>query len=190
MVIWEDFREPTRTRYGQVLDSAFMPLGPNSRISEVTGTDQRHPALDACRRGFVVVWNESHGTQSCVWGRRFAPDGTALGPSFPVFLQAMMNPECAMDTNGNTWVVAERSGDGRNEVSLSLLDPQGQVPIGPVAISDSGVVAYSRCPSVSTLADRSRALITWIDWRADVKVRVQLVDSVGRKLGGANSISN
>lgn len=113
-------------RYG----ASGVPLGNQVQVNTYTTGHARNPRVDADAAGnFVVVWSNygSSGTDTdhySVQARRFAANGTPLGPEFQVNTYTtnyQANPDVAVDDAGR-FVVAWSSvgSSGSDQSSLSI----------------------------------------------------------------------
>ena len=73
--------------YGQRYAADGTPVGSEFRVNTFTTSDQRFPSVTALADGgFVVTWtsNGQDGSDSGIYGQRYAADGTAVGSEFRV----------------------------------------------------------------------------------------------------------
>jgi hypothetical protein len=110
--------------FGQHFASSGAPMGPEFRINSFTTGDQAAPSLVVEKSGiFLVVWTSDgqDGSGLGVYGQRFVPLSTPLGPEFRI------NTETAADqrspsvaaTQSGTFVIAWES-DGQDGSNLGV----------------------------------------------------------------------
>lgn len=157
--------------FGRRYDRTGTPLGDEFQINTYTPNDQvvRGVACDGAG-GFLVVW-DSDGQDGSGWGvfgRRYDPDGLALGSEFAVNRATAGNQTNAAlggDSSG-TFVVAWQSAPPVGQAAPAGLFLQrfdrGGTPVGAeVAVSPLNP-AWQQHPAV--LVDGAGAVIvTWLD---------------------------
>jgi hypothetical protein len=92
VAVWAAIDE-TQDVYARRYDAAGDPLGPEFRVNSYTTGEQDRPRVSSGEDGaFVVVW-DTYGAwwpeapdldDTGVFGRRFAGDGTPIGPEFQI----------------------------------------------------------------------------------------------------------
>jgi hypothetical protein len=108
VVVWENGTTNFGI-FGQRYSNSGMPLGPEFRVNTY-GAGQGYPSVTADSTGnFVVVWNSfQDGSQSGVFGQRYAASGSPLGGEFRVNTFTTGNqryPSVATASLGNFVVV-------------------------------------------------------------------------------------
>lgn len=107
--------------------AALLPVGadagPIFEVNTTTAGDQRAPdiAIDASGN-YVIVWQGPDSDGSGIFGRRFAADGSALGPEFAVNTTTTGNqdsPQVAMDAAGR-FAISYRSAAPDGSLSLQV----------------------------------------------------------------------
>lgn len=89
LVVWDTFSAPPASSdvFGRRFDASGTPLGPEFQLNSFTTNHQSvgRAVMDE-DGGFVVIWSSylQDGSQWGVFGRRFDPSGTPLGPEFQV----------------------------------------------------------------------------------------------------------
>lgn len=168
------------------------PVGPEFQVNTYTTGDQglfKGPSVAADSAGnFVVVWQrESYGGTVA---RRYASDGTPLGPEFVVNgdgyypypeYQHARNPSVASDASGN-FVVAWESYDceGYGGVCARRFD-SGGTALGPEFKVD-GVAYYGYNPKVAADADGD-FVVVWVEYQSSIPVVARRFDGSGAALG-------
>jgi hypothetical protein len=182
VAVWGDWREGTAI-YAQILDSLFLPIAPNFRVSEITGLGQYQPTVAASRHGFVVTWMQQDNDSFYTYARSFTPTGTPVGASFRAFNCSAVNPFCVMDSAGFFWVGAEAPAPQTSDVLVSFFAFQGSRIWGPVVVSDPSPMPVWRWPTGDIVPERRQLLTAWIDRRSTETVYAQWLDSLGHRLG-------
>jgi hypothetical protein len=97
--------------FGQRYDDAGTPLGPEFRVNSYTTSRQDWPSVAGDSSGnFVVVWDsqDEDGSDTGVFGQRYASTGAAVGPEFRVNTYVTGEqtlPSIAVDASGGFVVV-------------------------------------------------------------------------------------
>lgn len=88
VVVWHSDQAPAQSGtdiLGQRYNQLGRKVGPAFRINTAVAGEQRNPAISHDNKGnFVVVWQESTGTDRGIFGRRFSSAGTATGAQLEV----------------------------------------------------------------------------------------------------------
>jgi large repetitive protein len=113
VVVWHTERAPAQDGtdiVGQRFSRLHRKVGAAFRINTTLGNEQRNPAISTDSKGnFVVVWQESTGTNLGIFGRRFTPAGAPSGAQFEVVTDLhppLRDPRVAhIGTTGNFVVV-------------------------------------------------------------------------------------
>ena len=160
----------------RLYDSNGSPLQPAPtplNSSGFTSSDQREPRVTADGTGnFLVTWEDQSkdGSGYGIFARRFANDGSPLGPEFQVntaTLGSQRNPKVCSDALGNFIIAWESRAQGHADVHAQRFDALGQrlgtefivnavtagdqKSIGLAAHPSSGLVAFTfEGPGVST----------------------------------------
>jgi hypothetical protein len=124
--------------FGQRYASTGAPLGPEFRINSYTTEVQGGPCVSADTAGnFVVVWVSipQDGSDSGIFGQRYASSGAPLGPEFRVnsfTTDDQFAPSLASDASGNFVVVwTSYSQDGSNFGIFGQRYASSGAPLGP-----------------------------------------------------------
>ena len=95
--------------FGQRFASSGVPTGPEFRVNTSTTGYQLLPSVAAGPAGtFVIVWTGVDGSNSGVFGQRYASSGTPTGPEFRVNTYTFGlqdHPSVALDSSGNFMLV-------------------------------------------------------------------------------------
>jgi hypothetical protein len=98
---------------GQRYAASGSPLGGEFRVNTVSAGNQYYPGVASDGVGnFVVIWSSADGSDTGVFGKRFASSGVPLGGEFRVNTyttgiqgRSVLAPSVASDTAGNFVVV-------------------------------------------------------------------------------------
>jgi hypothetical protein len=114
------------------------PLGPEFRVNSYTTNDQYSPSIAADGSGnIVVVWasDTQDGSDSGIFGQRYASTGTPLGPEFRVNTYTTADqgsPDVAADLSGNFVIVwASLGQDGSLNGVFGQRYASSGAPLGP-----------------------------------------------------------
>ena len=124
VVTWESNNQDGQTWgiYGQRYDADGMAQGTEFQINQTTDDSQYASSVTGLSEGgFVVTWRSDgnqDGSDSGVYGRRYAADGKALGDEFPINTTTagnQGNPSVKALTDGGfvvAWESADQNGSG------------------------------------------------------------------------------
>ena len=122
VVAWQGNGAGTFGVFGQRYASDGAPLGSEFRVNTYTMGGARYPSVAADSSGnFVVVWHSfgQDGSESGVFGQRYASSGGPLGSQFRVntfTTSYQLHPSVATDSLGNfvvVWESTAQDGSGR-----------------------------------------------------------------------------
>ena len=141
--------------FGRRFDAAGAPLGDDFAVNSYTTGGQFRPAvaMDGIGR-FVVVWESlgQDGSNSGVFGQRFAANGAKLGPEFRVSGATTGDqayPAVAARANGD-FVFAWNSADGQGNGVFSRFWPASTGgTFGPEFRLNSFTTAHQQKPRVA-----------------------------------------
>lgn len=206
VVIWDSVGQDgsLSSIYGRVYRADGAPAGDEFPINDDARNRQTFPAVAMAADGrFVVAWNSNgrDGAGLGVQARRFAADGTPLGPEFQVQVdgEGAVQPGVglAMDPQGN-FVIAW--ADRRIPGNLSSLDTRtiqarrydaaGQ-PLGRAITVASSLLPSVRGPSVGMDA-LGGFVVSWIQGPSGLTpaaVRARRIGADGRALGLGYTVS-
>lgn len=169
VVVWEN-RDPTGADdnvYGQLYEADGTPLGSEFLVNSYTSTYAAFPAVASLgSSGFVVVWtsNQQDGSDTGVFGQRFAWSGAPVGSEFQVNSHTtsyQRYPAVAADAGGSfvvVWSSLDQDGSG-NGVFGQRFDPSG-VPSGPEFRANVFTTGHQSSPAVAVDAS-GRFLVAW-----------------------------
>lgn len=166
LVSWESGSGREQDVAARLFDRNGVARIPEFRVnSEVAGL-QRRPAVAADPAGgFVVVWQgqvESNWRKARIFGQFLAPNGSVLGPVFPVsggYGEAQISPSVAA-VPGRSFLVTWLDYGPTFPIGLAAvqIDAQGQARGDEIWINDSVVGAQSR---TSLAGDNGRFLVPY-----------------------------
>jgi len=138
VVVWESsYQDGSFTGiFGQRYAASGAPAGPEFRVNTYTTSNQFEPGIASDAAGaFVVVWTSGQdGSNSGVFGQRYATSGAALGPEFRVNTYttgAQQAPAVASDGAGNFVVVWMSNTQGQFWDVFGQRYAASGVPLGP-----------------------------------------------------------
>jgi len=187
VVAWTDARAGLDI-YGQFLDGAGQPVGPNFRAnSDTGGAYQWYPycAMDSLNRA-VVVWMDTRGGPFQYYGRLYDAAGNPAGPEFAVQDSTAHGyyGSAAMNRAGR-FVVAwmdYRDGDESN-VYCQVFRPDGSRVGSNFRVNTDPGRNYQGYPACA-IDGSGRSAVAWEDTRnGNYDVYVQWFDSTGTPLG-------
>jgi hypothetical protein len=136
LAVWADERNGAFDLYGQLYDSAGLPLGENLALVESPGA-QLHPsvAYNLASDEYLLVWQDDIRG---VYGLRLRPQGTPVGEAFPLFADTGLRREpvvvSAPDLN-QYLVVYTYGATGSREVHGIIVDAEGHPIYGGLIIA-------------------------------------------------------
>ena len=152
--------------FGQRYASSGAPAGPEFRVNSYVTGDQSAPSASTDKSGMVfVVWQSDgqDGSGPGVFGQRFAPFGTPLGPEFRVntaTTAGQRSPSVAATQSGNFIVVWESDAqDGSGIGVFGQRYNSVAFPQGPEFRANSFTTGAQLAPAVA--ATFSRFVIVW-----------------------------
>jgi len=175
VVVWASDQDGSESGvFGQRFTSGGAPLGPEFRVNTVTTQSQQQPrvAIDA-NGNFVVVWTSENqdGSGAGVFGQRYSPSGTPLGPEFRVntFTTGFQyRPAVSAAGTPNNFVVVWQDG------TVPGGGPQGRgvfgqrystagVPLGPEFQAASSTTGFKGAPAIVVQPSGSYVVV----WHSD-----------------------
>jgi len=155
--------------------------------------NQRHPAIGTTAQGqSVVVWEDgrSVASRTDIYGKRLAPNGEPLGPSFKINTDSgpavQAQPDVAVHPVGDFVAVwTDQRDDARGDIYLQRFNAAG-APVGNnVLVNSATPPGGQHSPAVSIRQDGVFA-VTWIDSReaANGQTFVQWFAADGTPRGG------
>jgi len=174
MIVWSsDLQDGSGLGiFGQRFSSQGTPSGPEFRVSSYTTGDQFGPAAAADKSGaFLVVWSSDgqDGSDSGIFGQRYAPFGTPLGPEFRLNTETVENqgsPSVAATQSGSFVIVWESFGqdDAAGGIFGQRYNASG-FPEGPEFRVNSFTTGRQLAPAVS--ATFSSFVVAWQSFGQD-----------------------
>ena len=143
--------------------------GPEFRVNTYTTGYQADPSVAIDENGnFVVVWaSDQDGSESGVFGQRFAVTGVPLGPEFRVNTVTTDNqqqPRVATDANGNFVVVwTSENQDGSGAGVFGRRYSSSGDPVGPEFQVNTYTTGFQYRPAVSAAANPNDFVVVWQD---------------------------
>jgi hypothetical protein len=150
-----------------------MPLGPEFRVNTYTTGGQLLSSVARHSLGnFIVVWvgYTQGGTDTDIFGQRYADSGTPIGPEFRVNAYTptpQRNPSVAADPSGNFVVVWQTFlQDGEAYAVFGQRYASSGVPIGSEFRVNTYTTSDQALPAVA--ADSSGGfVVVWESWDQD-----------------------
>jgi len=139
------------------------------RVNTYTTGYQADPSVAIDDTGnFVVVWtSDQDGSESGVFGQRFAVGGTPLGPEFRVNTytsDSQQQARVATDGNGNFVVVWTSEGqDGSAAGIFGQRFSSSGDPVGPEFRVNSYTTGFQYRPAVSAAVTPNDFVVVWQD---------------------------
>ncbi len=181
MVVWTDDRIGDSDLWSQTVLECD-PEGPNFLVNGKTSgrVNQRRPAMGTTSEGrSVVVWEDERNVASRldIYGKRLAPDGEPLGPSFRINTDNaaadQAQPDVAVHPAGDFVAVwTDLREDSRGDIFFQRFTAAG-VPAGENVSMNKGVAGAQNSPAVAMREDRVFA-VTWVDGRAAANGQIYL----------------
>jgi hypothetical protein len=139
------------------------------RVNTYTTGYQADPSVAIDGNGnFVVVWaSDQEGSETGVFGQRFAPSGAPLGPEFRVNTYTPDNqqqPRVATDANGNfavVWTSEDQDGSGAGVFGQRF--SSSGAPDGPEFRVNTYTTGFQYRPAVSAAATPNNFVVVWQD---------------------------
>jgi hypothetical protein len=143
--------------------------GAEFRVNTYTTGYQADPSVAMDESGnFVVVWaSDQEGSETGVFGQRFAPSGAPLGPEFRVNTYTTDNqqqPRVATDANGNfvvVWTSENQDGSGAGVFGQRFASSGG--PVGPEFRVNTFTTGFQYRPAVAASATPNNFVVVWQD---------------------------
>lgn len=149
VVVWQvgggtlDFTEPVFI-LARLFDATGRPRSGEIQVGRRTAANLGRSAVAMAPDGrFVVVWGSGPESSSIAFGRRFAADGSALGPRFRLDRsteRSQLSPDVAMAPDGSfvaawtQWVEGDEPWS--SDIFFRRFGPNGR-PLGPAAVAIS-----------------------------------------------------
>jgi hypothetical protein len=191
LVVWADTRNGRKDIYAQMYAADGDTLGGNFLVCSVAVSGTPDVLSSAAARpdgGFVVVWGDFRGGDCDVYARLVSRDRRLVGESFRVNDDSASSQQrvssVAMTPEGS-FIVSwedERSGPGNLDAYCAVLDRDGNARGPSLRLNDDAGTASQNYTAAA--AGRDRFLVTWTDGRSNHNIYGQLVDTLGRAIGG------
>jgi hypothetical protein len=139
------------------------------RVNTHTTGYQADPSVAIDESGnFVVVWtSDQDGSESGVFGQRFAADGAPLGPEFRVNTytsDSQQQARVATDGNGNFVVVWTSEGqDGSAAGIFGQRFSSSGGPVGPEFRVNSYTTGFQYRPAIAADVNPNNFVVVWQD---------------------------
>ena len=143
--------------------------GGEFRVNTYTTGYQADPSVAIDDSGnFVVVWaSDQDGSESGVFGQRFAVNGAPLGPEFrvnTVTTESQQQPRVAGDANGNFVVVwTSENQDGSAAGIFGQRYSSSGAPLGPEFRVNTYTPGFQYRPAVSASSSPNNFVVVWQD---------------------------
>ncbi|HEX7182372.1 MAG TPA: hypothetical protein VF756_11050 [Thermoanaerobaculia bacterium] len=174
VVVWVERDTQSEAAFfamARLFDAAGRPRGGEIRVARLTIPWFWRLAVAMAPDGrFVVVWGSGREGESDVFGRRFAADGSPLGPRFRLARNATRRqeqPDVAIAADGSFVTVWTQAVEGNAEVNtdvyLRRFGPDGR-PRGPEAVA-IGLHEEDSAPQVAMRPNGDFVVVCqhWID---------------------------
>jgi hypothetical protein len=188
VVVWQsDNQQGGSSVFAQLYVSNGVPLGSEFRVNTNTPNAATHPHVAADTAGnFVVVWNQSDGSGSGIFARRFRANGAALGAEFrvnSVTTEAQTFSNVAVDGSGG-FVVVWQTGDSNANIAARRFGSSG-APGGTEFRVNTYTTGSQLLPDVACDAS-GRFVVVWSgpDATGPPEVYAQRFAPSGAPLGG------
>lgn len=178
VVAWESDASPGTDSSSQSVQARRFaangsPSGPQFQVNTITSKAQAQPDVGmAPGGGFVVVFisRESNGTDNSgdsIQARRYAPNGTPLGPEQQVNVtttNGQTAPAVAVDADGSYMVVWQSDSSAGTDNEEQSVQARGFLPNGVAAGNEqqvnTRVFGDANNPDVAALGERE-FLVVW-----------------------------
>jgi len=184
IISWSDFRNGNHDIYAQRFSSEGVALGSNFKVNYLSAFIN-YSSTVACKPNgdFIICWGDlpedskDNGQnittkklmgEPDIWCQQYMSDGTPLGENFKVNddggWEAQMNPDMAIDANGNFVIAWEDKRNDIYEIFLQRYLSDG-TPIGAnFTVEDTVYSEWQLSPSVACDSD-GNFIVTWRDNR-------------------------
>jgi hypothetical protein len=177
--------------------SSGVPLGPEFPVNQTTADVQYAPVVGADANGnFVVVWESFNGLNGFdVFGRRFSPDGTPLGPEFQVNTYTtgfQYFADVAVNDDGSFVVAWQSDYQDYYAVMARRFDSAGAA--GPEFIVSNYTTALPQEPRVRAGGDGA-FVVAWYEYgaggaAADYDISARRYNAAGNPLANQFVVNN
>ena len=187
-ISWEDSRNGNRDIYFQRYSASGIPLGPNVKANDDTGSRwQEFPSVSANAAGdLVLTWNDTRDVTWDIYFQRYASDGTPINSNIKVNSTTVgwrWRPEITSDKSGNYTITWYSDYNGDNDIFAQRYDTSGS-PLSPnFRVDDDTGTTRQSYPSIKSTGTGG-FIITWTDHRyGDPDIYAQRYDSASTPLG-------
>lgn len=203
VVVWDGNGLPTGSQsgiYGQITSTSGKPSGADFLVTDhcEAGTQNYLPRV-LCRpqdNFFTAIWEDNSSGQYDLYGRKFAMNGSPLGPSFLISddttITGIGSYSVAQDTSGAfvvTWM-ADKEGGAQPE--MRWFDNQDN-PTTPVVRIYPLSSSFDPEDGVDVSIDRQgRFVVVWTEssqWDSGTQIYGQRFNSAKRELGTKFKVS-
>jgi len=188
VVSWDDRRRAQYDVYAQLYDAQGNPVGSNFRVNDDAGSTDQYGSSAAMNFAdeFIIAWTDKRNGDEDVYARRFAPDGTPLGPGFRVNDASTANqaiPSVGARPDGGYWVAWADARSGDLDIYAQRLDRTGNPVGGNFRVNDDHASSLQRVSSIGMDA-RGYICTAWEDERnGSTDIYRCLTDPEGRAVG-------
>jgi len=191
VITWSDFRSGSCYEiYAQLFSGDCIPLGSNFQVSYLSAC-MNFGAVVVCKQNgdFIISWgdadeggkdnvlfqNEEHDFYSKellgepdIWAQQYLSDGTPIGENFKVNdaggFTFQMNPDMAVDADGNFTIAWEDNRNGTWEIYLQRYLSDG-TPLGSnFKVEDAIYCDWAKEPSIC-MDEPGNFTVVWRDDR-------------------------
>ncbi len=194
LVAWTDGRDGYHI-YGQFLDAAGVPVGPNQRINSGGASAlQWYPfvAMDRTNRS-VVVWMDTRETDAYgVYARRYDSAGAAVGPDFRVSdgTGDQVYASVAMNDAGRFVAAWMDYREAEADIYCRPFRADGTPAADDIRVNTDSAGAFQGYPGCAVAADGG-FVVSWDETRDGRNdVYVQWFDSLGNRVGGEERVND
>jgi len=197
VVAWEDWRRNNGAIYGQVLDAAGKPTGPNFWINS-SGSWQAYSATIGSDSlgNFVVAWMDARAGWD-VWAQRYNAQAETLGGNFKVNddpnpYRINWAPALTVAPGGDWLAVWDDYREDTLHVAVyaQRYDAAGQ-PQGPNFRVNDSLPGRDGGGATVSANPQGGFLVTWNDSRnGNWDIYGQLLDAQGQRQGGNFRVSD
>jgi hypothetical protein len=178
VVVWSSYLQDGSHHgvFGQRYAASGTPLGGEFRVNTYTTNGQGGAAVAwSAPTGFVVVWSSDlqDGSQTGVFGQRYASSGVPVGPEFRVntyTTNLQDRPAISGDSSGNFVVVWYSEGQDDSAAGVFGQRYAGSgVPLGPEFRVNTYTTGFQALPDVASDAS-GNFVVTWTSENEDGSV--------------------
>ncbi len=186
IIVWEDQRlgELNPDIYAQRVDryGDLQWAGDGKMIYTSTGSGEDHQVISDGTGGAIIAWKDFRGGISGIYAQRIASSGDTLWAATGVDLFSEMasksDPRIASDGNGGAIVVWRDYAGGNDDIFAQRIDADGVIQWTPAPVVVCGAAGMQVTAAIVS-DGLGGAIVTWWDWRSEVDIYAQKIDSDG-----------